>query len=84
MAEKTFEKYLNNKHRAVYAIPLMTNLKPLDVLIKTDSQSLLPSRPVLQKVGSMINLGTRGEEYDSTLKRLREGLEVFERTGGMF
>lgn len=85
----SFEKYLYQKHRAVYVSPLSetaTNLDLLDILIKTTTEGYFPSRPVLYRAGSIFDLGTSSSEEPQL--SLSEGLQRFEEgkgsRGGLF
>ncbi|CAK9189629.1 unnamed protein product [Sphagnum troendelagicum] len=73
-----WRKYLFQEHNVIAVSPLKT-LNLLDVLIKTDHEGFTP---VLEKVGSMVNLGKQGQEFDETREYLRRGLESFQRTRG--
>ena len=85
MAESAFQRYLFKNFGAVYfngLSQLATNLKLLDVLIKTDSEGLLHPRPVVKRAGSMIGLGTASSM--DIEERLREVLTHFEQDLGMY
>lgn len=84
MAPSTFQTALYKEYRALYVSPisqLAPRLNLLDVMIQTDSEGLVPRRPVLHRVGSMLDLGTNSSE--PAQEKLRKGLESFWAGKGM-
>lgn len=66
-------------HSVVVVKPLTevaTNLNLLDILVKVKDEG---RHPVLEHAGSMLKLGVSGTEYEETERKLREGLEKFQK-----
>lgn len=81
MANVTFEKFLFKKFKAVFVDGMSesatSNINLLDILIRTDTEGYPPfRRPVLTKVGSLLELGT--DFSQESVSKLREGLTRFE------
>jgi hypothetical protein len=75
----SFAKLMYKKYSVVAVSTLMevgTKLNLLDILVKKKDEG---GRPVLEHLGSMLELGISGAEYEETEKELREGLEMFQR-----
>jgi hypothetical protein len=74
-----WQKYLYEKHAAFAVDPLMPegSVQLLDVLVKTSRRG---SSPILHKIGSMFELGSK--ESQETADRLREGLKRFQSNTG--
>ena len=73
-----FQTYLYQTGRALYVSPiskLAPRLDLLDVLVQSESEGFFGRRPVLSRVGSMLDLGATSSE--AARDSLREGRDRF-------